>query len=163
MSGDRSDESERNDLEQARRIHCACEAFEARWQDSDRPRIEDVLDGAKPSDRGALLEELLILEIELRRAAGERPTLSEYWRDSPRPMDESRSRSPRPPAHRVRRARPSPYREGPSGRPARTPRRSTPSSGSSAIMRSLKKSLVGAWGLCTRPGSGEQTAWSHSK
>jgi eukaryotic-like serine/threonine-protein kinase len=78
MIGDRSDQGEANSLEQARRIHSACEAFECGWRSGGRPRIEALLDQAEDVDRWTLLEELLILEVELRRAAGEGPSLSEY-------------------------------------------------------------------------------------
>ena len=66
------------DLEQARRIHAVCEEFEARWRSGDQNRIEDVLEQADEGDRCALLDELLILEVELRRDRGEGPSLGEY-------------------------------------------------------------------------------------
>ena len=78
MVGDRSDPGERSSLEQARRLHPVCEEFECRWRGGDRARIEDLLGRVEHGDRPALLEELLILEIELRRAGGEDPSLSEY-------------------------------------------------------------------------------------
>jgi eukaryotic-like serine/threonine-protein kinase len=78
MLGDRPDEGEKSDLERARRLHSVCETFECRWRNGDRRQIEDVLEKIEAGDRPALLEELLILEIELRRAIGERPSLSEY-------------------------------------------------------------------------------------
>jgi eukaryotic-like serine/threonine-protein kinase len=78
MVGDRSDQGENSSLEQARRIHSVCEDFERRWRDGDRAPIENLLESVEHGDRPALLEELLILEIELRRAAGEGPTLAEY-------------------------------------------------------------------------------------
>jgi serine/threonine protein kinase len=78
MVGDRSDLDETTSLEQARRLHSVCEEFERRWRCGDRARIEDLLDLADDVDRWTLLDELLILEVELRRAAGEGPTLSEY-------------------------------------------------------------------------------------
>ncbi len=46
--------------------------------DGERQRIEDLLEAADPLDRATLLEELVILELELRRDGGERPTLGEY-------------------------------------------------------------------------------------
>ncbi len=59
-------------------------------------------ESAEHDDRPALLEELLILELELRRAAGERPSLGEYRVAIPqRPTDGSRRPSPRPRAHRA--------------------------------------------------------------
>jgi len=65
-------------LEQVRLIHRICEDFECRGRAGDRPRIEDVLEKADSVVRGRLLDELLLLELELRRTAGEAPPLSEY-------------------------------------------------------------------------------------
>jgi len=54
-------------LDQARRIHQACERFEAAWRSGVQPRIEDVLSASAAEDRGPLFQELLALELELRR------------------------------------------------------------------------------------------------
>ena len=78
MAGERCDVSDTGDLDQARRIHSVCESFESRWRAGDPLRIEDLFERAEHGDRAALLEELLILELELRRAAGESPSLGEY-------------------------------------------------------------------------------------
>jgi predicted Ser/Thr protein kinase len=63
---------------QALQIEEVCGRFEAAWRTGPRPRLQDYLRelGAPPSP--ALLEELLALEIALRRQAGERPSLPEY-------------------------------------------------------------------------------------
>ena len=45
---------------------------------AQRPRIEDYLAEVDESRRPRLLEELLRVEIELRRRAGEEPTAEEY-------------------------------------------------------------------------------------
>ena len=64
---------------QALRVNGACERFEAAWEAGDRPRIEDVLVGvADGQERRTLLRELIALELELRREAGERPDEDEY-------------------------------------------------------------------------------------
>jgi eukaryotic-like serine/threonine-protein kinase len=78
MVGDHSDDSDGIDLDQARRIHAFCEEFECRWRAGGRPRIEELIENAPTEDQPALMEELLILELELRRAGGERPGLGEY-------------------------------------------------------------------------------------
>jgi eukaryotic-like serine/threonine-protein kinase len=78
MPGDLSADSAGVDLDQARRIHALCEEFECRWRKGGRPRIEELVEQAPNGDRPSLLEELLILELELRRAGGERPGLGEY-------------------------------------------------------------------------------------
>jgi eukaryotic-like serine/threonine-protein kinase len=78
MSGDRSTNADPNDLEQARQIHSVCEEFECRWRAGERLPIEELIERVDHGGRPALLEELLTLELELRRGAGERPTLDEY-------------------------------------------------------------------------------------
>jgi serine/threonine-protein kinase len=65
-------------LEQARRINRACEEFERRWRNGQRPRIEFEVESAQPDDQAELFEELLILELELRREGAESPNPEEY-------------------------------------------------------------------------------------
>ena len=69
---------------EAVRIDAACSRFESAWRDRRNPRIEDFLheyrDGAPAS---LLLFELLALEIELRRDAGDLPDPHEYRRRFP--------------------------------------------------------------------------------
>jgi serine/threonine protein kinase len=78
MPGDHAERVVAGDLDQARRVHAVCEDFESRWRAGDKPSIEDLVTRADYDSRPALLEELLILELELRRAAGEHPNLAEY-------------------------------------------------------------------------------------
>ncbi len=60
-------------------IDAAADRFEREWHSGpDRPHIEDCLDETEPNRRAELLEELVRVECELRRAAGERPTPAEY-------------------------------------------------------------------------------------
>ena len=87
MVGDRSNPGTTSSLEQARRLHSICEKFECRWRGGDRARIEDLMSRVEPGDQPALLEELLILEIELRRAVGESPSLTEYLSRFPADLD----------------------------------------------------------------------------
>ena len=55
-------------------IDAAADRFERRWNTGpDRPRIEDFLAGTDPSQRARLLEELVRVECERRRAGGEQP------------------------------------------------------------------------------------------
>jgi hypothetical protein len=62
------------------RIDAVCQAFEEAWQAAGeagtRPRIEDYLGATTQPERGALLCELLKIELHYRR--GERPTPDEY-------------------------------------------------------------------------------------
>src|SRR5262245_18247602 len=54
-----------------RAIDAACDRFEATWRAGPRPRIEDFLAEVSQDQRPTLLRELIAVEIELRRAAGE--------------------------------------------------------------------------------------------
>src|SRR5262245_14176209 len=65
-------------LSAAQWINEVCNRFEQAWQAGQRPRIEDYLVDAPESRRTALLRELLALEIDCRRQAGEEPTTGEY-------------------------------------------------------------------------------------
>ena len=60
------------------RIDQACDRFESAWQAGRRPRIEDHLGEVEGPERSALLHELLLVELECRRASGERPHAREY-------------------------------------------------------------------------------------
>jgi hypothetical protein len=62
----------------ALRINAACNRFELAWQGGQRPRIEDYLAGAAPPEQPELLRELVALEIDYRRKAGEDPSADEY-------------------------------------------------------------------------------------
>ena len=57
----------------------AADRFESVWkQGGDRPRIEDFLAGEAGPRRTRLLQELLRVEHELRKNAGEKPESDEY-------------------------------------------------------------------------------------
>jgi WD40 repeat protein len=53
----------------------ACDRFEAAWKAGQRPRLEDHLAPVPDAERPALLRELLLLEIDYRRLAGEQPSV----------------------------------------------------------------------------------------
>jgi serine/threonine protein kinase len=78
MADGRDGGTESLELDRARRIHSFCEEFESRWRSGDRPQIEDMLARADLEDHDALLRELLLLELELRRESGETPLTLEY-------------------------------------------------------------------------------------
>ena len=61
-----------------RRLVASCDRFEAAWRSGRRPRIEDELAGVTESERPALLQGLLALELELRGARGGPAMLQEY-------------------------------------------------------------------------------------
>jgi tetratricopeptide (TPR) repeat protein/tRNA A-37 threonylcarbamoyl transferase component Bud32 len=60
-------------------IDAAADRFECDWKrDGDRPRIEDYLAGRSEPGRTVLLQELLRVECELRKSAGETPRRDDY-------------------------------------------------------------------------------------
>jgi hypothetical protein len=77
-----SDPSGSDDLalapEVARRIDKVCNRFEAVWRSGGRPRIEDPLTGWEGEPRAALLRELVLLDLDYRRAVGETPAPADY-------------------------------------------------------------------------------------
>jgi len=59
-------------------INAAADRFERAWKQGTPPRIEDYLAEVEESQRPGLLGELLRVDLELRRRAGEKPTVQEY-------------------------------------------------------------------------------------
>ncbi len=64
-------------------INAAAERFECAWKDGERPRIEEFLIKVPEPQWPALLQELMRVEGELRRRAGEEPSAEEYRRRFP--------------------------------------------------------------------------------
>ena len=54
------------------RVQETCVRFEQLWQAGEHPSIEDFLDRANNDDRRHLLRELIVLEIRLELACGQR-------------------------------------------------------------------------------------------
>jgi len=69
-----------------RRIDQACNHFEAAWQAGPAPRIEDSLDGWEEPERGALVRELIQLDLYYRRASGAEGLAEDYLNRFP-PLD----------------------------------------------------------------------------
>jgi serine/threonine protein kinase len=65
-------------LIEARSVDRLCDRFEAAWRGGDRPPIETFLVDAPHAARAAALRELIALEVEYRRRAGETPRPDEY-------------------------------------------------------------------------------------
>jgi hypothetical protein len=88
-SGDRSVRDSSQDQDTRNRdawIDRICDRFEDAWQAGHRPDISEFADGRGP-DRLALLRELLRLDVEYRRRAGEQPTEAEYANRFPELVD----------------------------------------------------------------------------
>jgi serine/threonine protein kinase/WD40 repeat protein len=60
------------------RINEACDRFEQAWQAGQPPQIEDVLSDRSEPERAALLQELIALDVDYRRKAGEQPQPDDY-------------------------------------------------------------------------------------
>ncbi|MCA9213222.1 MAG: protein kinase, partial [Planctomycetales bacterium] len=65
--------------------------FEAAWRNGENPRIEDYLTELQGQGRAELIRELLQIELQLRVAAGPRPTAEEYVARFPDDVDTVRS------------------------------------------------------------------------
>src|SRR5271157_5675744 len=65
-------------------VHAAAERFERAWKKGPHPRIEDFLAEVDESRWPPLLEELIRVESELRRRAGEPSSGEEYRRRFPK-------------------------------------------------------------------------------
>jgi tetratricopeptide (TPR) repeat protein len=61
-----------------RRADQECDRYEAAWIAGQRPRIEDHLAAVSEAEQPALLCELILLEIDYRHLAGERPHADEF-------------------------------------------------------------------------------------
>ncbi len=59
-------------------IERLCDSFEAAWESESRPSIEAFLDGQPDSARDGICQELLLIELQRRREAGETPVAEEY-------------------------------------------------------------------------------------
>jgi serine/threonine-protein kinase len=64
--------------DEARQIDQACDRFEADWKAGRRPRPEEYLGPAGEPARSALLRQLLLLDWDYRRRAGDEPRAADY-------------------------------------------------------------------------------------
>ena len=60
------------------RIDDKCLEFEAAWKAGEAPRIEDYLGDTQGAERGELLRQLLLLDLDYRRLQADQPTEEEY-------------------------------------------------------------------------------------
>ncbi len=78
MQGLSPSSAERLPLSTERRINGICNRFEKAWRTGERPRIEDYLGETPEPERSTLLRELIALDMDYRRQAGETPQGEEY-------------------------------------------------------------------------------------
>jgi serine/threonine protein kinase len=103
-------EREGSTVEQARLVDRVCKRFEDAWR-VGRPRIEDYLPPGAPAAEDTLLCELIALDVECRRRAGEQPGADDYQArfpglDQARLAEVLRPRGPGPSVFREARAHP---------------------------------------------------------
>jgi pSer/pThr/pTyr-binding forkhead associated (FHA) protein len=77
-------------------IDRVCDEFEGEWRAGRRPDVEPYLARVAAAQKGDLLRELLALELEYRRRAGERPVLGEYQQRFPDQTEAVRTAFTRP-------------------------------------------------------------------
>lgn len=65
------------------RIDIICDGFEAEWLAGRRPHFQAFLSAAAEQDRPNLFDELVAMDIEYRRNAGETPTYEDYAKPFP--------------------------------------------------------------------------------
>lgn len=64
--------------DQAERVDLACDRFEQAWQRGERPSLADFVGAAAGLERLVLLQELILIDLNYRCRAGERPTPDAY-------------------------------------------------------------------------------------
>src|SRR5690348_13033228 len=86
--------------EAGRAVDRACDRFEAAWRSGSRPRIEEFLAEVPDQARPRLLRELIALDADYRRLAGESPRPDDYGGlvAGPEPTWLAEAVAPRPPA-----------------------------------------------------------------
>lgn len=60
------------------RVDEICDAFESQWKQNQRPQLEAFLNDVPASMQHRLVGELLKIDVEYRRRAGEQPALADY-------------------------------------------------------------------------------------
>src|SRR5262249_33416350 len=78
-----------NDISSPERIDQLCDAFEAEWINGSRPRIADFVDRLPTGEQPALFYELMLVDLEYRHKAGERPSRQDYLGDYSRFADQA--------------------------------------------------------------------------
>lgn len=67
-----------NSLTKAQWVDQACDRFEMAWRAGQPVSIESIVEASPESVREALVNELVAIEIELRRKQGESPSAEEF-------------------------------------------------------------------------------------
>jgi tetratricopeptide (TPR) repeat protein len=64
-------------------VASVCQDFTGDWNPQDKPALSSYLDRVEPEAQPALLRNLLVIDINRRRAAGEQPLLEDYLQRFP--------------------------------------------------------------------------------
>jgi hypothetical protein len=64
--------------DEVRQLEHTCDRFEAAWKAGQRPHPEEYLGAASEPARSALLRQLLLLDWDYRRRAGDDPRPGDY-------------------------------------------------------------------------------------
>ena len=75
------------DVSAKKRIDQICLRFEAAWRAGGHPPIEPYLAGVPEPERSALLQELLLLDVDYRLRGGQTPRSDEYRTAFPEQRD----------------------------------------------------------------------------
>ena len=78
MNEERPDSGESHAFPTLQRIDIACDEFETQWKQGQRPDIATHVEAVAQSDRPALVVELVRLDVDYRRLAGEKPEVADY-------------------------------------------------------------------------------------
>jgi serine/threonine-protein kinase len=83
-----SDSHSADHISPSERIDQLCDDFEAKWLQGERPLIADFIGRLAGDSQPALFYELMLVEIEYRRKAGERPSREDYLQNFPQFSDQ---------------------------------------------------------------------------
>ena len=73
-----SNNDDSQSLSSVQRIDAICDRFELAWIRGERISIDKILEESPTTLRRSLARELVAIEMELRRKAGEEPSLAQY-------------------------------------------------------------------------------------
>ncbi len=74
-------------LHELEQVDAQCEAYSSAWHSGASPRIEDLIESLSSDLKLVLAIELVELDMELRRSAGETPSIESYCERFPQWAD----------------------------------------------------------------------------
>src|SRR5262245_46224798 len=73
--------------EMAHELRRVTDEFEQRWRRGEKPDVRALLEGRESPERETVLQELVLLELALRREVGEQPAAAEFTERFPELAD----------------------------------------------------------------------------